>query len=61
MSGSMRFYVDSTAHTGSHMLVFDHRPRGPLTRLQGRLQAGRFWWLGNRVSDFRYWLYRLIR
>lgn len=25
---------------------------------QGRLQAGRWWWLGNRLSDARFWLWR---
>lgn len=42
-------------------LVFDYRPQSPLRKLQGRLQNGRLWWLGNRVSDVRYWLWRLSR
>lgn len=34
---------------------------GPLCRLQDRLWKGRFWWFGNRLSDLRYWLWRLSR
>ncbi len=49
--------IDPQADLGS----FAPEPHSPLCHLQFRLQDGRLWWFGNRISDFRFWMWRLIR
>lgn len=47
--------------TNTHIDYSSSDVVGPLSRLQGRLWRSPFWWLGDRVSDLRYLLWRLSR
>lgn len=46
--------------TGGNQMTFEPE-HGPLCRWQERLWRGRLWWFGNRISQLRYWLWRLAR
>lgn len=50
-----------TIHLMSGYEIKTEVEHGPLCWLQHRLWDGRLWWLGNRVSTLRYWLWRLCR
>lgn len=62
----MTFFWDPSQQTSATSFTCVVTPQvvasdSPLRRLQTRLHDGPFWWFGNRVSDLRYWMWRMSR
>lgn len=55
------YYTTASQTTYTFDMTRPEPSHGSLCKLQKRLQDGRLWWLGNRISDFRFYMWKLVK